>query len=136
RRLAEKAKNTKPNAVTRLIRTYPGHDFFIDNDEAKSIFVNVEAPADCLYALIDKLGDPVYVEQRVPLVRRIFHPSPAPQPANGDTARNAGTVAAERVSIAPSGGAKTRGKRTPAKGEKQPAPAARKTPKRRRAGKG
>lgn len=72
RRLTERSRNVLPNAVSRLIRRYPSHDFLIDQDEARTLFSRVEAPAECLYALIDSLGDVIYTDPASAHVTRIL----------------------------------------------------------------
>ncbi len=46
-----KTKNVRSDAVERLLRGYPSHDFCIDSEEARELFQKVEAPNDKLEAL-------------------------------------------------------------------------------------
>lgn len=61
-RLAKFSKNPKPNAVRRLVRDYPSHDFIIDRDEAAEMFENVSEPTPELYDLIGVINQVAYKE--------------------------------------------------------------------------
>ena len=41
-RLAAYGRNTKPDAVSRLVHKYPSHDYIIDAEEAKTLFRTVD----------------------------------------------------------------------------------------------
>jgi len=55
-RLARHSRNLKPNAVTNLVHKYPSHDFVIDSDEAKTLFINVNRPPNDIFELLELLG--------------------------------------------------------------------------------
>ena len=42
KRLAEYGRNTKSDAVSRLVHKYPSHDYIIDAEEAKTLFQKVD----------------------------------------------------------------------------------------------
>jgi hypothetical protein len=63
RRLAKICNNPKPHAVRHLVRNYPSHDFIIDDDEARSLFIDVEVPKPSLYALIECFDSMAFEEQ-------------------------------------------------------------------------
>lgn len=44
KRLAEKSKNLKPNALGKLVNSYPSHSFVIDRKEARDLFEKVRQP--------------------------------------------------------------------------------------------
>ncbi len=46
KRLADKSKNLKPNALGKLVNSYPSHSFVIDRKEARDLFENVRQPSD------------------------------------------------------------------------------------------
>lgn len=50
-RLIEYSNNADEDTVMHLIEHYPSHDFIIDDDEAKSLFTNVELPSSELYII-------------------------------------------------------------------------------------
>ena len=64
RRLAQESGNSSIDTVYDLVNSYPSHDFIIDDDEARSLFKNVDMPSEALYQLVGCLGDMAYGEQR------------------------------------------------------------------------
>lgn len=55
-RLARHSRNLKLNAVSDLVHKYPSHDFVIDSDEAKTLFINVKKPPPEFFELLQLLG--------------------------------------------------------------------------------
>jgi len=53
-RLNQKSGNLKTSAIERLVHGYPSHDFVIDLEEAREIFVNVDRPPRHLYDIMIK----------------------------------------------------------------------------------
>ena len=58
-RLNKKAKNLRPNALSKLIHAYPSHGFVIDRSEAKCLFHRVMPPP----AMLDEISK--YAEERL-----------------------------------------------------------------------
>jgi hypothetical protein len=48
-RLNRRSQNLRPNAVERLVHRYPSHDFVIDLEEAREVFLRVSDPTQSLY---------------------------------------------------------------------------------------
>ena len=67
-RLVKYSQNTSPMVVKHLVEHYPSHDFIIDNEEAASLFNEVEYPSPALYKVIGLLGDAAYNEDRSGIV--------------------------------------------------------------------
>lgn len=59
-RLIKCSRNADLEAVHRLVRFYPSHDFIIDSDEAEELFDRVEVPSESLYALIAYINELAY----------------------------------------------------------------------------
>jgi hypothetical protein len=55
-RLSAKSANLKPNALQRLVATYPSHFVVIDREEADSLFKNLREPSPEEVALLELLG--------------------------------------------------------------------------------
>jgi hypothetical protein len=53
-RLSSKSGNLRTGSVERLVHGYPSHDFVIDLEEAREIFVNIEMPTQSLNGLLMK----------------------------------------------------------------------------------
>ncbi|MGI9421600.1 MAG: SDH family Clp fold serine proteinase [Hyphomicrobiaceae bacterium] len=81
-RLASHSRNMREGAVEKLVKGYPSHEFIIDFSEAEQLFASIEKPVVALYDLLGCLGDPVYSQQQLTLVRRIQRPR-SHGPGNG-----------------------------------------------------
>ena len=68
-RLANAGKNTKADAIRKLVAGYPSHNFEIDREEARTLFNLVEEPNAEEEALLDALGDVVYTPPLSAFVR-------------------------------------------------------------------
>lgn len=57
--LAAYGRNTKPNAVSRLVHKYPSHDYIIDAEEAKTLFKTVDTKQQATHTikLMSALGE-------------------------------------------------------------------------------
>lgn len=53
KRLADKSKNLKSNALGRLVNSYPSHSFVIDRKEARELFERVRPPSDVEKTICD-----------------------------------------------------------------------------------
>lgn len=61
-RLVGHSGNANVISVMRLVHDYPSHDFIIDFEEANELFNKVDCPQECLYDVIQLLGDAMYDE--------------------------------------------------------------------------
>lgn len=61
-RLIVCSENASSETVHALVYNYPSHDFIIDDDEARELFINVEFPNDALYEVVGFLGEAAYGE--------------------------------------------------------------------------
>lgn len=81
-RLVRYGQNANISSVYRLVHTYPAHDFIIDDDEANTLFDDVQSPPDALYDLIATLGPSVYNEAKTPYA--VAFPGPPPSDDHAD----------------------------------------------------
>jgi hypothetical protein len=77
KRLISRSHNARLESVLRLIKSYPTHDFIVDQDDARELFINVSTPVDQLYALVDDLGEAAYFQEDTALVQRLTEPPSA-----------------------------------------------------------
>lgn len=54
------SKNTKPDAVRKLVEDFPSHDFVIDKGVATDLFERIEDPNRDLYSLMALLGEAAF----------------------------------------------------------------------------
>jgi hypothetical protein len=66
-RLVAASGNADAETVSRLIHNYPAHDFIIDENEARTLFQNVDPPTEPLYEIISCLGEAAFNEQSPPV---------------------------------------------------------------------
>jgi len=79
-RLIATSGNAERTAVSKLVKSYPAHDFIIDDQEARGLFRTVDAPSEKLYKLVPPLARLLY-SQATPGVVRKLEPA-APQGPN------------------------------------------------------
>ena len=78
KRLSGRSKNLRPDAIMKLVHGYPSHDFVIDYDEAKVIFLAVSRTTPSLRALIQsRTSDMMTPRSGTPLVEMLGNPLPA-----------------------------------------------------------
>jgi hypothetical protein len=74
-RLASISRNAKEKTLEQLVRGYPSHDFVIDLDEAKELFVDVALATTDMFKLWGALGIPaISPTQGEPDIKLICNP--------------------------------------------------------------
>jgi hypothetical protein len=61
-RLVSCSGNASDASVHALVYFYPSHDFIIDDDEARTLFKNIDFPQESLYQIVGFLGEAAYNE--------------------------------------------------------------------------
>ncbi len=70
-RLLDYSKNTVKGTLRKLVEEYPSHNFIIDREEAKKLFLNIIHTTPEMDTLISEMGDVVYSVQYPHFVSRI-----------------------------------------------------------------
>ncbi len=70
-RLIGHGGNATQETVRQLVEDYPTHDFIIDREEAKGLFINVDNTTGEMNALIRAFGEIVYLMQEPHVVHRV-----------------------------------------------------------------
>ncbi len=109
-RLNDISDNAKDaHTVEHLVQCYPSHDFIIDDDEARTLFDNVDVPSSELYELVVEVGPVAFNEAEKPFVLALTAPNAFEDDDDEDQDSAAGTDASGAVEVDDSGEGDQRG---------------------------